>query len=416
MPDEPTFLPFDIYQRYRVIADLAEACLARFGNPGDGLLDVGGYPGHLAAFLPGRQVTFCDLIEGEIDHSPYVRGSAAALPFPDNAFPVVSCCDVLEHIPAASRRLVFDELLRVASLAVVLAGPFDDPGVAEAEKIVADYYSSLWHEEHPWLAEHLALGLPAAGEVTGWAAERGLPAVSLPNGYLHHWSFMMFANHLTLSLPGFPEMYRHFNKFYNLHFFPESNREPSYRRVIYVQKAPGGLPPDLPSGLPRRDDGRGDIRDIHRLLQVFFRCLSDRAQGHHRHAVEQEKKLDDALALAARMKEALSAAGGPGAAAAEERLSAEQGRVIEDLRHKEARYEEALDDHRRAMTLARDEMTAQSARIERLAEALAAREAEAGAWRGLAGQRDRLLRQVEASFSHRLARALRRLLGREVKP
>ncbi len=416
MSDDLTFLPFDIYQRYRVIADLAEACLIRFGAEEDGLLDVGGYPGHLAAFLPDRQVTFCDLIEGEINHSPYVRGSAAALPFPDNSFPVVSCCDVLEHVPAENRRLVLDELLRVASLAVVLAGPFDDPGVAEAEKIVADYYSSLWHEEHPWLAEHLALGLPAAEEVTSWAAERDLPAVSLPNGYLHHWSFMMFANHLTLSLPGFPEMYRHFNKFYNLHFFPESNREPSYRRVIYIQKAPGGLLSGLPSGLPRRDAGQGDIRDIHRLLQVFFRCLSDRAQGHHRYAVEQEKKLDDALALNARMEEALSAPGGPGSAATEELLSAEQGRVLKDLRLKEARCEEALEDHRRAMALARDEMTAQQARIERLEEALANRQAEAGEWRGLAEQRDRLLREVEEGFSHRLVRVLRRLLGREVKP
>ncbi len=388
MTEEQAFLPFDIYQRYRVIADLAGACLDRFGCPEGGVLDVGGYPGHLAAFLPRQRVTFCDLIEGEISHSPYVRGSAAALPFPDNAFPVVSCCDVLEHVPPAGRRRVLDELLRVASLAVVVAGPFDDPGVAEAEKIVSDYYQSLWHEEHPWLAEHLDLGLPGAEEVTGWAAERGLPAVSLPNGYLHHWTLMMFANHLTLSMPGFPEMYQHFNKYYNLYFFPESNREPSYRRVIYIQKAPGDLPQELPAALPRRADGREDVRDIHRLLQVFFRCVADRAQGHHRYALEQAKKLEDAL-------------------------SGEEGILVRQLREKETRYEEALADHRRAMALARDELTAQQARIERLEEALAQRAAEGAEFRRLAGERERLLRQVEASYSHRLARALKRLLGRE---
>jgi SAM-dependent methyltransferase len=389
MAEELTVLPFDIYQRYRVIADLAETCFERFpGTEGDGVLDVGGYPGHLAAFLPQRQVTFCDLIEGEIAHSPYVRGSATALPFPDNAFPVVSCCDVLEHVPPAGRRRVLDELLRVASLAVVLAGPFDDPGVAEAEKIVSDYYQSLWHEEHPWLSEHLALGLPGAEEVTGWAAERGLPSCSLPNGYLHHWTLMMFANHLTLSLPGFPEMYQHFNNYYNLYFYPESNREPSYRRVIYIQKAPGDLPRDLPLALPPRDGGQEDIRDIHRLLQVFFRCLSDRAQGHHRYALEQAKKLEHALA-------------------------GEEGPLVKELREKETRYEEALADHRRAITLARDEISAQQARIERLEEALSHREAEAGEFRRLAGEREALLQQVEASLSHRFTRALRRLLGRE---
>lgn len=413
MTDELTFLPFDIYQRYRVIADLVEACSARFGTEGAGLLDVGGYPGHLAAFLPDRQVTFCDLIEGEIDHSPYVRGSASALPFPDNAFPVVSCCDVLEHVPPEGRRGVLDELFRVASQAVVVAGPYDDPGVAEAEKIVADYYQSLWHVEHPWLAEHLELGLPAAEEVIGWAAERDLPAVSLPNGYLHHWTLMMFVNHLTLSLPGFPEMYRHFNKYYNLYFFPESNREPSYRRVIYIQKASGDLPPDLPTALPRRDEGREDIRDIHRLLQVFFRCMADRAQGHHRHSVEQAKKLDDALALSARMEETLAAAGGSGSAEAGARLASEEGRVVRELREKEARYEEALADHRRAIGLARDEAAARQSRLERLEEALAGREAEGAKFRWLAEERGQLLQQVEASFSRRFARALKRLLGRE---
>jgi len=250
-------------------------------------------------------------------------------------------------------------------------------------------------------------------EVIGWADQRGLPALSLPNGYLHHWTLMMFANHLTLSLPGFPEMYQHFNKYYNLYFFPESNREPSYRRVITIRKTPGGFPPGIPEALPRRTDGREDVRDIHRLLQVFFRCLSDRAQGHHRYAVEQAKKLEDALALSDRMEDALAAAGGPGAAEAGARLATEEGRVVQEFREKEARCEEALADHRRAITLARDEAAARQSRLERLEEALAGREAEAEKFRGLAEERGRLLEQVEASLSHRFARALKRLLGRE---
>jgi len=382
--DELTFLPFDIYQRYRVIADIVGAALDNKPGP---VLDVGGYPGHLAAFLPDRRVTFCDLIEGAIDHSPYVRGSAAALPFPDNTFPVVSCCDVLEHVPPGGRRQVLDELRRVASRAVVIAGPFDDPGVAVAERTVADFYDSLWHGEHPWLIEHRELGLPPAELVLGWAVERGLAAASRANGYLHHWTLMMFANHVTLSLPGFPEMYRHFNRYYNLYFFPESHREPSYRRVITVMKRPGESLPDLPAALPPRDDGEADLRDVHRLLQVFFRCLGDRAQGHHRYALEQEKKLADALA-------------------------GDEGELVRALREKEIRYEEALEDHRRAITLARDELAASHARLERLEEALGASRAEADEQRALAGERDRVLRDVEASPVHRLARALGRLFGR----
>jgi hypothetical protein len=282
---------------------------------------------------------------------------------------------------------VLDELRRVASRAVVIAGPFDDPGVADAERTVAEYHRSLWHEEHPWLAEHLELGLPPADEVLHWAADQGLAAASLPNGYLHHWTLMMFANDLTLSLPGFPEMYRHFNRYYNLYFFPESNREPSYRRVIAVMKRSGDPLPPLPGTLPRRDDPGADLGDAHRLLQVFFRCLGDRAQGHHRYALEQEKKLKDALA-------------------------GDEGRLVGELREKETRYEEALADHRRAITLARDELAAARARIERLEEALAHTRAEADEQRELAEARDRVLRQVEASPGHRLVRALGRLLGR----
>jgi hypothetical protein len=129
--------------------------------------------------------------------------------------------------------------------------------------------------------------------------------------------------------------------------------------------------------------------------------------------VEQEKKLQDALALASRLEDAMGVApGGSEREGALDRLVAEQKRVIAELRGKEERYEEGLEDHRRAIAMARDELAAARARIGRLEEALADREAEAGSLRRLADERERLLRRAEAGLAHRTARFLRRLLGR----
>lgn len=90
------------------------------------LLDVGcGELGGLAAFLPGVKVMGVDLAPPAkpIENFTFKTGDITALPFSDRSFPVVSCIDVLEHLPLEARNRATRELLRVAECAVLIACP-----------------------------------------------------------------------------------------------------------------------------------------------------------------------------------------------------------------------------------------------------------------------------------------------------
>src|SRR5581483_8493228 len=92
-----TALPFDQYQRYRILKDAIDALR---WQPRLSVLDVGGSPGTLKAFLPDDWVVVADVADqGGLD----LYASGLALPFADRAFDVVTACDTLEHVPAAER-------------------------------------------------------------------------------------------------------------------------------------------------------------------------------------------------------------------------------------------------------------------------------------------------------------------------
>ena len=97
-----------------------------------------------------------------------VVGDARALPFEDGSFDVVVAVDLLEHVPAADRRLVVDELARAAARRVVLACPAG-PAALEADRALAARLARA----PPWLDEHLANGFPDPDEVRGWLEPRG---------------------------------------------------------------------------------------------------------------------------------------------------------------------------------------------------------------------------------------------------
>lgn len=89
------------------------------------LLDIG--CGHLgvAAFLPQVSVMGVDVappLAGAANFR-FQLGSITALPFADQSFPLVSCIDVLEHLSPQDRELGINELVRVASDAIVVAYP-----------------------------------------------------------------------------------------------------------------------------------------------------------------------------------------------------------------------------------------------------------------------------------------------------
>jgi len=85
-------LPFDQYQRYRLVADLVER-LAEASDEPLRVLDVGGRTALLREFLPNVRVELVDMEASEVEG--LVLGDGSALPFATESFDVVCAFDTL---------------------------------------------------------------------------------------------------------------------------------------------------------------------------------------------------------------------------------------------------------------------------------------------------------------------------------
>ena len=90
-------------------------------EPGS-VLEVGPGNGFVAEYLRSRGI---DLVTVDSDPSlrPDVTGTVIRMPFKDESFDVVTCCEVLEHIPYDSFQMALSEVHRVCRSWVVLSLP-----------------------------------------------------------------------------------------------------------------------------------------------------------------------------------------------------------------------------------------------------------------------------------------------------
>src|SRR5437879_5559921 len=94
---------------------------------GQAALDIGTRDGYLAVRLTEffSQVTALDLEKPAIDHTSVicVEGNVASLPFPDDAFDLVLCAEVLEHLPPGLLPKVAAEITRVTRGSAIIGTP-----------------------------------------------------------------------------------------------------------------------------------------------------------------------------------------------------------------------------------------------------------------------------------------------------
>lgn len=99
-------------------------------------LDAGCGEGFVAEMLrrrlPELQLTGLDVDPAAVaaaavrdPRGTFMTGSLDSLPFPDNAFDVVGCFEVLEHLPGDGPDIALRELSRVGRKAVVLSVPHE---------------------------------------------------------------------------------------------------------------------------------------------------------------------------------------------------------------------------------------------------------------------------------------------------
>ncbi len=224
-------LPFDQYNRYRIIREALENL---FDDPLSlSVLDVGGWPGTLQRFLPCNTVTITDIQKWR---GEYVRANGCLLPFRDGAFDVAVSSDTIEHIAPDSRPRFLAELMRVNKRLLFLNAPFEDPEVVRAEKIVQSLIESKYGERYEFMEEHRCHGLPdLAGTLTA-LNENGFETAVLPNGYLPHWIIALSTFFMLQWRFPDEKLSARANAYYNACFYRSDNREPSYRKLIVASR------------------------------------------------------------------------------------------------------------------------------------------------------------------------------------
>lgn len=258
MIEKQSSLPFDQYQRYRIVADVLEKLGE--GSRSLRILDVSGEESIVEDFLAGDLVAVLDRPES----SPGF-GGPPALPFEDGSYDYVISVDAFERVGSEARNGYLSELRRVSRKGVLLAGPFDSGVIRGAERTANEFHRWVYSTDDARLKEHAENGLPRLDDARSFFDERGDEVFVLHNGYVPHWLAMTCLTFYGSKLDG--QVLERVNAFYNEFLYEMDNIEPSYRQLIVSLKEPASV--DF-EGLISRVPGTGRVA----LSSTLFGTLS----------------------------------------------------------------------------------------------------------------------------------------------
>ena len=309
-------LPFDQFQRYRLVADVLDEL--RVGRRRFTILDVGGRTALLRRFLPRDRVQIVDL---ETSEEPgLVLGDGADLPFGTGSVDAVVAFDTLEHVPKRRRPRFIRECSRVARRWVIIAGPYRTGPVQRAERLLREFLNDKLETEHRYLEEHHTHGLPVRGDVERQLHKLGGRVVSIGHASLPRWlPLMMLSMYMDRDAP-LRGIARQLHRFYNELIYSHDHEAPVYRHAV-VSALDGAPLPDAEAIL---SDGVLEREAVAAPTHLLGELLSFDAQ---RDVVEGEwGRLTEVIeGLKADLK------GHRGSLAEITDLRVEQDAVIEDL-------------------------------------------------------------------------------------
>lgn len=134
---------------------------SRFPN-GAKILDVGSGEFGIATYIgKGYEITGTDIDFGKKRQAGFkiVKASAEKLPFKDNSFDVVTCIDVMEHLPKKIRKKSTEEMVRVGKSVVYISFPRGRFSIY-VDKLISKYYQFTHKKGFAYLEEHQKYGLP----------------------------------------------------------------------------------------------------------------------------------------------------------------------------------------------------------------------------------------------------------------
>ncbi|MDZ4217217.1 MAG: class I SAM-dependent methyltransferase, partial [Candidatus Gracilibacteria bacterium] len=224
-------LPSDLYSRNVHIAEGIRQYKKLKGLRRIKILDVGGRGGQLNVFLdPEDHLTILDIREGGESNLIVGDGTQMTM-FEDHSFDVVVSGDTYEHIPFDLRKAFILESFRVSADLVILAAPFDEPGVHEAETMLNHFFQSLLGEDHEWLKEHLEYGLPEKALLEDLIRSHGRQFFILSSSDLDNWVLLQMLIFFSYCYGVSDDLIQAFYQAYNRDFLEvEDFRLGSYRQ------------------------------------------------------------------------------------------------------------------------------------------------------------------------------------------
>jgi len=161
------------WDRFMRLSRVAER-VNRLGlKDGTIVLDVGGFEGAFALFVPRLRVWVLD--------PQTTGGSGLNIPFPDRHFEVVVSIDALEHVPRIDRSKLLRELLRATKS--VLFVNFPEARSMDAQRLVLSVIANRF------IKEHVDYQLPSQEEVVSFLKETSpnSKVTALGHVNIHTW-------------------------------------------------------------------------------------------------------------------------------------------------------------------------------------------------------------------------------------
>jgi hypothetical protein len=241
---EAMWTSFDRYARYGAIV---RAVRANAGPHPAAVLDVGDNSGWLLTFDPELAPISVDLVPNPdpLDGTRAVMGDGARLPIRDRGVEVVVTSDALEHVPPGDRAALLRELARVSDV-VVVAAPFDTPGVAGAEEFVRRYVVAATGSGQDQLDEHAAHGLPSLDDAVATLEQEGLQVATVGNGNLQDWLLVMLLKQQLGSTAALDDLDAGVDVLYNMLLAARTNVPPFYRHILIACRDRAPVVPDPP--------------------------------------------------------------------------------------------------------------------------------------------------------------------------
>lgn len=237
MPTSLYDLPFDQYSRQRIVADTLNGL--RQKTERFSVLDVGGYKGKTAEFLPNDRIKVLDVFD--VQDKDYIKGDGTNLRLEDDSFDFTVSFDVLEHIDKNHRERFILECARVAKRGFFLCCPFENGlgHTTTAEKNLDDIYKRLTGHDHQWLREHIDNKLPTAEAIEAILKRGKLHFAKRYSNRLEDWVAMQmiffYSDALGVVSTQAGDLNRYYNNNFNI-FENDVSQDDAYRVIYFISE------------------------------------------------------------------------------------------------------------------------------------------------------------------------------------